>query len=59
MIAAVVHVAEYIAMVRGSAPSGATIGGIDRIDGAANARAQPKIKAMTNSGHTAVGFERA
>mgnify|MGYP000098882078 CR=1 FL=1 len=33
-----VQVAENRAMVRGSPPSGATIGGIDRIDGAWNAR---------------------
>ena len=59
MIAAVVQVAEYIAIVRGRAPSGATIGGIERIAGAANARAQPKTKAITNNGHTAVGFESA
>ena len=59
MIAAVVQVAEYMAIVRGRAPSGATIGGIERIAGAANARAQPNTKAMTKSGHTAVGFDSA
>ena len=36
-----VHVAENSAIVRGRPPSGATIGGIERIAGAWNARAMP------------------
>ena len=51
-----VHTAEYSAITFGSAPSGATIGGIDRIAGAWKARAMPKVKAMPNSGMTEVGL---
>ena len=39
-----VHTAEYSAITFGSAPAGATIGGIARIAGAWNARAMPKTK---------------
>ncbi|CAB4602031.1 unannotated protein [freshwater metagenome] len=42
-------------MVRGSPPSGATIGGIERMAGAWNARPMPYRKAITNSGPTEVG----
>ena len=35
---------------------GATIGGIERIDGAWNARAIPNVKAIPNSGTTDVGL---
>ena len=58
MIAAV-QVAENRAIVRGSPPSGATIGGIARIAGFWNARAMPYANAMMNSGPTAVGFVSA
>jgi len=45
------------AMTRGRAPSGAIIGGIERIAGALNARNAPKAPDMTKNGHTAVGFD--
>ena len=54
-----VHVAEYSAIIFGSAPSGATIGGIARIAGAWKARAIPNAKAITNSGATDVGLVMA
>ena len=58
-MAAAVHVAEYRAMRRGNVPSGATMGGIERMAGAENARAAPKSTATANSGHTAVGSPKA
>ena len=51
-----VHVAEYSAITFGSPPAGATIGGIDRVAGAWNARAMPKRNAIPNSGNTEVGL---
>ena len=59
MMTAAVQVAENSAMVRGRPPSGATIGGIERIAGAWNARAMPYTNAMTNSGPTEVGSPSA
>jgi hypothetical protein len=51
-----VQTAEYSAITFGSEPSGATIGGMDRIAGAWNARAIPKANATPNSGITDVGL---
>ena len=58
-MAAEVQVAEYKAIVRGKAPSGATMGGNERTDGAAKALKVPNSTAMTKSGHTAVGSDKA